>query len=320
MLTINAVEEDLMVKNKLNPGKKIKCPICNHEFIPEAFHHEKSSFDIVESKGELIKFQNGKHQVIVKPFSSLKGSWVTYCPECGYIIKFAAEVGKKEVLEDTSLMKKWGAFKEFGKTYKYSFLSQEKPYKDFLDYFIEKVDGIKNKIKDALDKIDFANWGAPYREWKTNRNFDAFKFLVQFYSNLEDYCNAQVEDSKNKDMAVKIVELQLPEDLEKIIQNIRALRNTIVHEVHELTEEEEKSIDNAYIRFIYFLVQKHLEPLELNNVEIEPEYNFLEVEKINHEIQSFLQFYLGTILGIKDFHKTFLTPLLKDLGIPIISD
>jgi hypothetical protein len=306
-----------MVKNKALSDKKIKCPICNYGFIPEAFHVEKTSFDVIESKGELMQFQNEKHQVIVKPYSLIKGSWVTYCPECGYIIKFAAEVGKKEILEETSLIKKWGAFKEFGKTYKYSFAPQKKPYMDYLDYFIQKVDNIKNKIKSALDEIDFLNWGSPYREWKHNKNFDAFKFLIQFYSNLEDYCNAQVEDYKNKDMTEKILELKLPEDLERLIQNIRALRNTIVHEVHELTVEEELSIETSYTQFMFYLIMKHLKPLDLNKIEIEPEYSFIEIEKINHEIQSFLQLYLGTTLGIKDFFNSFLTPLLKELGISI---
>ncbi len=274
---------------------------------------------MIESKGELIEFQNKKHQVVVKPYSSIKGSWVTYCPDCGFIIKFAAEVGKKEILEEASLIKKLGAFKEFGNTYKYSFTPQEKPYMDYLDYFIQKADNIKNKIKNALDEIDFVNWGNPYREWKHNKNVDAFKFLVKFYSNLEDYCNAQVENYKTKDMPEKLVELNLPPDLEKLIQSIRALRNTIVHEAHELTEEEENIIETSYIQFIFYLVMKHLKPLALNKIEIEPDYNFIEVDKINHEIQSFLHLYLGTILGIKDFYNKFLIPLLDELGIAINS-
>jgi hypothetical protein len=308
-----------MAKKKISSGTRITCPICSCEFIPEAFHHEKTNYDVIESKGELMEFQNVKHQIVVKPYSSIKGSWVTYCPECGFIIKFAAEVGKKEILEDTSLIKKWGAFKEFGKTYKYDFAPQEKPYMDYLDYFIRKVDDIKTKIKNALDEIDFVNWGTPYREWKNNKNFDTFKFLIKYYSNLEDYCNAQVEDYKNKDMVEKILELKLPADLERLIQSIRALRNTIVHETHELLEQEQNTIETSYIQFMLYLVMKHLKPLNLDKIEIEPEYNFIEIDKINHEIHTFLQLYLGTILGIKDFTNSFLIPLLKDLGISSIT-
>lgn len=266
-----------------------------------------------------MKFQNETHQLILKPYSSINGSWVTYCPECGFIIKFVAEVGKKDILEDTSLIKKWGAFKEFGKTYKYNFIPKEKPYLDYLDYFIQKADDIKNKIKDALDEIDFNNWGTPYREWKSNKNFDTFKFLIKFYSNLEDYCDSQVEDPKNKDMLEKILELELPKDLEKLIQSIRALRNVVIHESHELIEEEQSTIETSYIQFMFFLLKKHLKPLDLDKIEIEPEYQFIEIEKINHEIQGFLQLYLGKTLGIKDFNDSFLIPLLKELGISIIS-
>ncbi|GAH52987.1 unnamed protein product, partial [marine sediment metagenome] len=110
-----------------------------------------------------------------------------------------------------------------------------------------------------------------------------------------------------------------PEDLERLIQNVRALRNIIVHEVHEVTEEEENTIENSYIQFMFYLVIKHLKPLDLNKIEIEPEYSFIEINKINHEIQSFLHLYLGSTLGIKEFYNKFLIPLLNELGITVNS-
>ena len=70
---------------------------------------------------------------------------------------------------------------------------------------------------------------------------------------------------------------------------------------------------------MFYLVMKHLKPLNLNKIEIEPEYSFIEIDKVNHEIQSFLHLYLGRTLGIKEFFNNFLTPLLKDLGISIIT-
>ncbi|MFX1477560.1 MAG: hypothetical protein ACFFCI_05475 [Promethearchaeota archaeon] len=306
-----------MTQNK-NPSKdKIKCPICSYEFIPESFHLEKGSFEIVDSEGELMEFQDQKHKLVYKPFSSLKGSWVTYCPECGYIIKFVAEIGKKEILEEASLIKKWGAFKEFGKTYKYEFKEQNKPYMDYLDYFIEKVDNIRKDIKTALDQINFSSWGDPYRDWKHDKNFDTFKFLVRLHTNLEEYCDSYVEDPKSKDMEQKITELNLPQDIEELIQNIRKIRNKIVHEAYAISEEEEDMIENAYIKFMYWIVLKYLEPLNLNKIEIEPDYSFIDIEKVNYEIQTFLHLYLGSTLGIKNFHQTFLTPILKDLGISV---
>jgi hypothetical protein len=306
-----------MTPSKVPTNKMIKCPICNYEFIPESFHHEKIHFDLVESKGELMKFQNEKHQVVIKPYSSLKGSWVTYCPECGFMLKFAAEVGKKEVVEEASLIKKLSTFKEFGQQYKYTYTPQNKPYMDYLDYFIEKVDSLKKAIKDALDEVNFFHWGDPYREWKTDKKVDSFKFLVRFFTNLEDYTKTHVEEYINKDMEDKIKELELSEDLENFLQSIRQLRNKIVHEAYEITEEEDKTIEKAFISFMSHLVVKQLKPLNLDNIEIEPEYNFIDINKINYEIQNFLRLYLYSTLRIKDFNEMFLTPLLEDLGITV---
>jgi hypothetical protein len=296
-------------------NKKIKCPICNYDFIPESFHIEKTHFDSVDSKGELMNFQNEKHQIVMKPFSSIKGSWVTYCPKCGYLLKFAAEVGKKEIVEETSRIRKLGAFKEFGNHYKYTLLQQNKPYMDYIDYFIEKVDSIKKKIKDALDEVNFFQWGDPYREWKNDKNVDSFKFLVRFFTSLEEYTEAHVEDPNNKTMGEKIKDLGLTKNLELLMQSIRNIRNKIVHEAYELTEEEDNTIEKAFIGFVSHLVVKQLKPLNLDKIIIEPEYEFIDINKINFEIQSFLRLYLYSTLRIKEFDKTFLTPLLQDLGI-----
>ena len=308
-----------MTQNKITTKKKIKCPICNYEFIPESFHLEKNHFDLVDSKGELMEFQNEKHQLVIKPFSSIRDAWVTNCPECGFIIKFAAEVGKKEIVEEPSLIKKLSAFKEFGKHYKYAFIPQNKPYLDYLDYFIEKVDNIKKSIKNVLDDVNFFQWGDPYREWKSDKNVDSFKFLVRFFTNLEEYTKTHVQEYINKDMEEKIKNLELSEDLENFLQSIRKLRNKIVHEAYEITEEEDNIIEEAFIGFMSHLVAKQLKPLNLDKIEIEPEYQFIDINKINYEIQNFLQLYLYSTLRIKDFNETFLTPLLEDLGIIVLS-
>jgi hypothetical protein len=136
--------------------EKVKCPVCGFKFIPESFQFEKTSFDQEENKGESIEFPNGKHQLELKPFTSIRGSFVTYCPECKYLIKFAAELGKKEMVEDPSIIKKLGGIKEFGNIYKYSYDPLEKPFMDYSDYFLEKTDTIKQSIKEALDEVNLA--------------------------------------------------------------------------------------------------------------------------------------------------------------------
>ena len=295
--------------------EKVKCPVCGFNFIPESFHYEKTHFDPLESKGQLIEFPNGKHQLELKPFASFRGSYVTYCPECGYLIKFAAEIGKKEIVEDPSLIKKLGAIKEFGKAYKYQFESNEKPYMDYSDYFIEKADNIKMSIKKALDEINFDQWGTSYNKWKEDKSIDSFKFLIHFYTTLVEYLNSQVEDHNNKSVVQKIEELHLPQNLEILTKSIRDLRNKIAHEAYELTEEEEQLVESTFTQFIRYLIIKQLTPLNLKKIRIEPEYDFIDIDKVNYEIQDFLHIYLGKLLHIKEFYNLFLVPLLEDLGV-----
>ncbi|MFX1390622.1 MAG: hypothetical protein ACFE9Z_11200 [Promethearchaeota archaeon] len=295
--------------------EKVKCPVCGSKFIPESFHYEKTSLDPIASKGEIIEFENDKHQIKLEPYTSIRGSYVTYCPECRYLIKFAAETGKKEILEDPSLIKKFGAIKEFGKIYKYQFEPNEKPYMDFSDYFVEKVDEIKRNIKNALDEVNFSQWGNSYNKWKENKSIDAFKFLIHFYSTLLDYLDSQVEDQNNKSVVQKIEELNLPNNLEILVKNVDKLRNKITHETYELTEEEEKLIESTFTQFIQFLIIKQLSPLNLDKIKIKADYNFIDINKINYKVQEFLYFYLGKVLHIQDFYNRLLIPIFEELGI-----
>ncbi|MFX1410376.1 MAG: hypothetical protein ACFFA6_08485 [Promethearchaeota archaeon] len=295
--------------------EKVKCPVCNSKFIPESFHFEKTDFDQIEAKGELIEFHKGSHQLKLKPFTSIRGSFVTNCPQCGYLIKFASEIGKKEIVEEPSRLKKWGAFREFGKYYKYTFDSSEKPYMDYSDYFIEKVDNIKRNIKSALDEVNFAQWGTSYNEWKEDKSIDSFKFLIHFYSTLIDYLDTQVEDHDDKSTVQKIEELNLPKSLELLIKKVKDLRNKIAHEVYELNEEEEDLVERTFTQFMNYLIIKQLKPLSLNKIKIETEFDFIDIDKIKYQIQEFLHLYLGNLLPIKEFYSTFLIPLFEDLGV-----
>ncbi len=59
------------MKDNSSPSKKkkkLKCPICNFEFIPESFHIEKTHFDTINTKGELMNFQNEEHQLHLRLF------------------------------------------------------------------------------------------------------------------------------------------------------------------------------------------------------------------------------------------------------------
>lgn len=295
--------------------EKINCPVCRFQFIPESFNFEKENFDPIESKGDLLEFPDGSHQLELKPFTAIRGSYVTYCPECRYLIKFATGIGRKEKLEDPSLIKKLGGIKEFGKIYKYNYDSNEKPYMDYSDYFIEKVDHIKKNIKSALDEVNFVKWSVSYNKWKADKSIDSFKFLIHFYSDLIDYLNSQVEDHNNKTVIQKIEELDLSKSLELLIKQVDELRNKISHDSYELTVEEEELIERSFTQFIFYLIMKQLKPLSLEKIKIEPEYNFIDKDKIKYEIQEFLDLYLGKVLHIKEFYNRILIPLFEELGV-----
>ncbi|KKN58489.1 hypothetical protein LCGC14_0551630 [marine sediment metagenome] len=305
-----------MTENKSPLKEKLKCSICAYEFIPESFHIEKSHFDTINSEGELMSFQDAKHQIVVRPFTSVRGSWVTYCPKCGYIIRFATEIGKKEITQEYARIWKKKTFKEFGKPHKYIYDVRGKPYMDHSDYFIEKVDDIKKQIKNSLDGINFDHWGIPYKEWKTEKTVDTFKFIIRFYTNIKDYCNSQVDDSRNKDMPEKIQALNLPTILEDLLGDILKLQKKVSRDVYELEEDEEELVEKAFIQFIYHLVTKQLKPLDLDKIRIEPEYDFIDINEVYHEIREFLRLYLSSALYIKDFNETFFNPLLEKLGFP----
>jgi len=293
--------------------EKVKCPVCDFKFIPESFHFEKTSFDQIENEGELIEFPNGKHQLELKPFTLIRGSFVTYCPQCKYLIKFVAEIGRKEVVEDPSLIKKLGAIKEFGNVYKYEYDPNEKPYMDYSDYFLEKADNINKSIKNALDEVNLVQWTTSYNQWKENKSIDSFKFLIHFFSTLMDYLDSQVDDVDNKTVMQKIEDINLSKNLEILIKKVREVRNKIASEVYELSEEEEELVENSFTQFMRYLILKQLTPLNLNNINIEQDYNFIDINKINYEILRFLHLYLGNLLHFKNFYLEFLIPLFKDL-------
>ncbi|MFW9819978.1 MAG: hypothetical protein ACFFE5_10240, partial [Candidatus Thorarchaeota archaeon] len=198
---------------------------------------------------------------------------------------------------------------------KYQYEPLEKPYMDFSDYFLEKTDNIKISIKNALDKVNLAQWSTSYNQWKENKSIDSFKFLIHFFSNLISYLDSQIEDSDNKTVVQKIEELNLSKNLEVLINKVRELRNKISHEVYELSQEEEELVENAFCQFIHYLILEQLTPLNLNNIKIEKEYNFIDINKVNYEIVKFLHLYLGKLLHMTNFYHEFLIPLFKDLKL-----
>ncbi len=304
------------MKKDKNPLKeKITCPLCGSQFIPESFHLEKPSLEPKWYKSERMDFGRGSYQLNIRPFTLIRRFWVTHCTECGYILKFAAEIGKKELVDDPTGKGGSGEFGEFGKTFTHNFYSIENPYMDYLDYFVEKLNIIQEDIKKVLDEIKMAEWGSIYKDWKENKTIDSFKFLVRFISSLDDYYKSQLGNDVKKEMPDKIKELNFSEALSESLIKINNIRNKAVHKGYELDDQDDNTIDETFFQFMFNLVLKQLKKLNLNEIQIEKEYNFIDVNKIKLEIRGFLGRYLGGNLRLKDLYKNFLIPLLEKLEI-----
>ncbi|MFW9783462.1 MAG: hypothetical protein ACFFFB_14360, partial [Candidatus Heimdallarchaeota archaeon] len=161
---------------------KIMCPMCGKKYVPKFFHREKMNYELEAPiyRFKIPKFKKSNNHV--RPINIIRRSWVTYCPKCKYIIKFAAEVGKKELLADFSSFFHFREFKENGNIYEYSFHNYEQPYNDALFYNKKLLKFLKNSIYNALEDIKLAHWGKLYKMWKKEKSIDSFKFLIRFYS------------------------------------------------------------------------------------------------------------------------------------------
>jgi hypothetical protein len=93
--------------------EKIKCPLCGVEFIPRFFHLEKLKYEVTAPVHIVDRFKFKATNGGFHPPNIVSRSWVTTCPKCQYIIKFAAEMGKKEFLDqDSTSFLKLREFKE----------------------------------------------------------------------------------------------------------------------------------------------------------------------------------------------------------------
>ena len=82
-----------------NPKKaEVPCPICSHKFIPEAFHLERIIMDSRDgpSGTHIVSDRNVMNEIPIKPSNHIRKVWITNCPQCNYVLRFTAEVAKKD--------------------------------------------------------------------------------------------------------------------------------------------------------------------------------------------------------------------------------
>ena len=279
--------------------EKLKCPLCSIKFIPRTFYPDEATF--TSSDGKLLSGFNGYISSSgVKPSEVILGSWITYCPNCNYVMKFVKEIVKKEKIQSQSVVAK--DIKEKYNNYYFGF-----PFEDYSHYLTGVAEKVRVNIENSLKKLDLNIWESMY---EIN---DTFKLLVRFYANLENYCNSQLTDAKGQDLPDKIKLLKLTADLENTLLELNEMRNQTIQGNYELSSDDKVKINNTVVNFTLSLIEKHIKPL-ISNKKLKAKYSYVDIKDLNSEIMIFLNTYLNGIFNhgksANNQIKTFLEQIL----------
>ncbi|MFX0008050.1 MAG: hypothetical protein ACFFA7_06325 [Promethearchaeota archaeon] len=265
----------------MNKKEKLKCPLCGNKFIPRTFYPEEATFS---SEGKLLSGFNGYISSSgVKPAEVILGSWITYCPNCNYIMKFVKEIVKKEKIQSQTVSAK--EVKEKYNNYYFGF--QFEDYSQYLSGVSEKV---KANIKKSLKGVDLDIWENMYEIE------DTFKLLVRFYANLEKYCDAQLPDDNDKDLPTKIKLLNLIPQLENLLLELNKIREQTIQGNYELSPGDKENVNTAVVNFTLNLIEKHIKPL-VDGKKLRAQYNYVDIKDLNSEIKVFLSGYLNGLFN-----------------------
>jgi len=261
--------------------EKLKCPVCNTKFIPRTFYPEEAIFSTSDGK-KLSGFNGYISSRGVKPTEVILSSWITYCPKCNYVLKFVKEIVKKEKIQAQRQDVK--EITEKYNNYYFGF-----PFEDYSQYLALIVENVKEDIHTSLKDLNLSAFENMH-EIK-----DAFKLLVRFYANLENYCNSQFSTEVNKDLAIKIKALELSVEMEKILLDLNKIRDKAIHSDYELSENDKSKVNKAVVGFILNLVEKHIKPL-IDGKKLKSRYNYLDIRDLNNEIKIYLNGFFSNII------------------------
>jgi hypothetical protein len=255
----------------------LKCPVCDNKFIPRTFYPEESIFSRPDGK-KLDSGFNGYVTMGRKPPETILSSWITFCPNCNYIMKFVKEIVRIEKIQTHGL--KGTELTEKLNTYYFGF-----EFGDYSQYLKEIIMKIEKDIEDKLKDINMEIWENLYTIE------DNFKFLVRFFNNLNYYCDKTLKVSINSDMPNKIKMLKLPKDVELSLLQLNNIKNAIVKGDYELSKEEEDMINNILVKFVFYLVDSHIKPL-VNEDQLKNGFEFVSMEDLEEQIKIYLATYL----------------------------
>lgn len=266
----------------MSQKEKLKCPVCSSKFIPRTFYPEEAFFSTSEGK-KLSGFNGYISSTGVKPAEVILSSWITYCPNCNYVLKFVKEIVKKEKIQPNG-----GHVKDVkGKYNNYYFGF---PFEDYAQYLTDIVEKVKVDIGTTLKDLNLIAFES-MSEIK-----DSFKLLIRFYANLENYINSQFSGEINKDLSEKIKLLNLPSELEEDLIELDEIRNKSIHSDYELSEFDEEKVNRAVTRFILNLIENHIKPL-IESEKLKDEFRYVDVHDLNSEIKLYLMGYFKGIFN-----------------------
>ncbi|MFX1313722.1 MAG: hypothetical protein ACFFHD_14120 [Promethearchaeota archaeon] len=298
--------------------EKIKCPLCSVEFIPRFFHLEKLKFEVTAPVHIINRFKFKSANGGFQPSNIVSRSWVTTCPKCKYIIRFAAEMGKKEFLDqDSRSILNFREFKENGKHYEYKFYNLDKPYKEAHYYYKDLIGQLKQKIAKALNDSVLADWGFLYKLWKVDSEIDSFKFLIRFLSHIEKYIASLKINANIDNIVTKIGALYIPYEIKEDIITLIRIREKAVSQYYDLCKKDEMLLQKTYLGLTMELVFQELVSLHLNKVKIKEDPSALDKEFYYLELKELLENYVNNTLHINEETPHFVITLLNRLKIPL---
>ncbi|MFW9900607.1 MAG: hypothetical protein ACFFDY_04895 [Candidatus Thorarchaeota archaeon] len=265
----------------MNKKEKLKCPLCSTKFIPRTFYPEEATFSSSDGK-PLSGFNGYISSSGVKPPEVILGSWITYCPNCNYVMKFVKEIVKKEKIHTQNVGKD---IKEKYNNYYFGF-----PFEDYSQYLTSVAENVKDSIIKSLKGVDLKIWENMYEIE------DTFKLLVRFYANLEKYCDAQLVDNVDEDLPTKIKKLKLVPDLESLLLELNEIRNQTIQGNYELSSNDKHIVNTAVVNFTLTLIEKHVKPL-VDGKKLKTRYSYVDIKDLNSEIEVFLSGYLNGLFN-----------------------
>ena len=265
----------------MNKKEKLKCPLCETKFIPRTFYPEEASFT---SDGKLLSGFNGYISSSgVKPSEVILSSWITYCPNCNYVMKFVKEIVKKEKIQTAGIPTK--EIKEKYNNYYFGF-----PFEDYSQYLSGVSEKVKDSIKKSLSGVDLNIWESMYEIE------DTFKLLIRFYANLEKYCDAQLQNDIDEDLTTKIKLLKLVPDLENLLIELDEIRKQTIQGNYELSPGDKEKVNTAVVNFTLNLIEKHIKPV-IQEKKLKSKYMYVDIKDLNSEIKVFLNGYLNGLFN-----------------------